>query len=91
MSPKVFFEGEVSERPVQAFQYQVSGITRLVVKYSGGHIKTKEQAGLVLFLVAMVALSLSILLFFSVKNKVVKSPTPYLINRPQPAEGYIPK
>jgi hypothetical protein len=61
--PKIVFEGEQFQRP-QSFQTPTPKIVQLVIKYSGGAIKDEQQASYVLIGFVVLAIIVSLFLFF---------------------------
>lgn len=59
--PKVVFEGEEFQRPRS---FQTPKIIELVIKYSGGYIKDEKQANYFLIGFVVVAVIVSLFLFF---------------------------
>lgn len=70
--PKITFEDEQFQRP-RSFQSTTPKIVGFVIKYSGGYIKDERQANYVLIGFAVVAIIVSLFLFFGAdsifKNK----------------------
>ena len=63
--PKIVFEGEEFQRPSQSFQTPTPKIVQWVIKYSGGTVKDERQANYVLIGFVMLAIVISLFLFFS--------------------------
>ena len=63
-SSRIKFEGEEFQRPRQSFQTPTQKIVELVIKYSGGAIKDEKQANYVLIGFVVIAIIISLFLFF---------------------------
>src|SRR3989338_3274200 len=63
-SSRIKFEGEEFQRPRQSFQTPTPKIVELVIKYSGGAIKDEKQANYVLIGFVVIAIIVSLFLFF---------------------------
>jgi hypothetical protein len=78
------FEGD-SEPVRPNFRRPNSKLTQLFIDKSFGLIKTRTQAAAVQLIVALVLLCIAAMLFGSNgQTNTVKSPSPDIINRPQP-------
>lgn len=64
-SSRMKFEGEKFQRLRQSFQTPTPKIVHWVIKYSGGLIKDEQQANYVLIGFVMLAIIISLFLFFS--------------------------
>ncbi|MDO8676646.1 MAG: hypothetical protein Q7K16_03285 [Candidatus Azambacteria bacterium] len=62
--PKIVFEGEQFQRTTRSFETPTPKIVRLVIKYSGGLIKDENQANYVLIGFVVLAIVVSLFLFF---------------------------
>ena len=68
--PKITFEGEEFQRPIQSFQAPTPKIVKWVIQYSGGYIKDEKQAQYVLIgFVAVAIIFVFILMFGGGGNK----------------------
>jgi len=62
-SSRIKFEGEEFQRP-RSFQTPTPKIVQWIIKYSGGYIKDENQANYVLIGFVVLAIVISLLLFF---------------------------
>ncbi len=62
--PKVVFGGDEFQRPRQSFQTPTPKIVQWVITYSGGAIKDERQANYVLLGFVVLAIIISLFLFF---------------------------
>lgn len=62
--PKIVFEGEEFQRPRQSFRTPTPKIVGWVMKYSGGYIKDENQANYFLIGFIVLAIIVSMFLFF---------------------------
>ena len=84
----VKFEGY---RAVPSYPPETSKMIQWVMKYSGGYVKDTTQANYVLIgFVVLAGIIVFTVVFGGVKN-TPKNPSPDLINKAQPKEGYIPR
>jgi len=60
----MMFGNEEFERPARSFQMPASKMVGWVIKYSGGYIKNKNQANYVLMGFVVLAIAISLFLFF---------------------------
>ncbi len=74
-------EFEEFRQPSQSFQTTTPKITEWVMKHSGGMIKDAKQANYVLIGFAVVAIVISLFLFFGGTNKT--TPVPVNIDQSQ--------
>ncbi len=70
--PKIVFEGEEFQRP-RSFQTPTPKIVQWVIKYSGGTVKDERQANYVLIGFVVLAIVVSLFLFFGGGNTQSKS------------------
>jgi len=63
--PRITFEGEEFQRPLQSFQPPTPKIVQWVIKYSGGYIKDEKQAQYALIGFVAVALVVTFFMLFS--------------------------
>ncbi len=90
--PKVIIEEEKGWQAVKYYREPTTPkMITLVMKYSGGMIKNHRQAEYVLLGLVILAIIISLFLFFGGGENISKKPSSDLINRPQPREGYIPR
>lgn len=62
--PRVVFKGDDFQYATQSFQPRTSKITQWTIKCSGGLIQNEKQANVVLLGFAIVAIIVSLFLFF---------------------------
>ena len=74
--PKIVFEGEQFQQSTRSFQTPTPKIIGWVIKYSGGTVKDEKRANYVLISFVMVAIVISLFLFFSNSGGGAK-PLPY--------------
>ncbi len=82
---------EAQKIPEVSKNSDVPKMVELVMKWSGGAIKEQKTAEYVLFGFVVLMFAVSFYLFFGGSAVKVKSPALDIINRPQPAEGFIPR
>lgn len=61
---KITFESNQWQPPISSVQSQTPKIVQWVIKYSGGYVKGEKQATYVLIGFSMVAIMVSLFLFF---------------------------
>ncbi len=81
--PKIVFEGEQFQRTTRSFETPTPKIVRLVIKYSGGLIKDENQANYVLIGFVVLAIIISLFLFFGGGSDTSKTLQKNFENKPQ--------
>lgn len=71
-SSKVTFTNEEWRAPVGSVKQQRSGITQMLIQYSGGRIKNEQQATYILIAFIVVSCVITLFLFFGDSDSPVE-------------------
>ena len=75
--PRIKFEGDTWQQPAQFSKTKTPKIIRQIIIYSGGYIKNEKQASYVLMGFVIVAILISLFLFFGSSGELQPAPSDY--------------